>query len=165
MKQCIKCKEWKNESEFYKRKETKDGLRNDCKKCRIEKSKENYENDSGERKQKMRSYYENHKEEIIQKAEEYRENHREEINQQNKEYLYSSLEYNSTMKWRKEIELYEEIRQSINDNVEIKCAYCGDWFEPTKNQINNRLKAINGKLEGEHRLYCSDKCKENCPYI
>lgn len=33
-KQCIKCKETKELTEFYKRKDTKDGYRNDCKDCK-----------------------------------------------------------------------------------------------------------------------------------
>lgn len=34
MKQCYKCKEWKEESEFNKDKNRKDGLNNWCKKCK-----------------------------------------------------------------------------------------------------------------------------------
>ena len=36
MKQCSKCNEIKEITEFYKRKDSKDGYRNDCKKCRQE---------------------------------------------------------------------------------------------------------------------------------
>lgn len=46
-----------------------------------------------------------------------------------------------------------------------KCAYCGEWFEPTYIEVNNRVSAINGKYtEGsEYRLYCSQNCKNSCP--
>lgn len=44
-----------------------------------------------------------------------------------------------------------------------KCAFCGEWFEPTVLQIQHRLDAVNGKTNGELKLYCSEECKENCP--
>ena len=36
MKQCSKCREWKPETEFYRDKRTKDGLKCQCKKCHCE---------------------------------------------------------------------------------------------------------------------------------
>jgi hypothetical protein len=33
LKRCTKCKQWKNESQFYKNRRSKDGLRSRCKKC------------------------------------------------------------------------------------------------------------------------------------
>ena len=40
MKQCAKCMEWKDESEFHKNKRNKDGLHSYCKKCNSLKAKE-----------------------------------------------------------------------------------------------------------------------------
>ena len=51
LKKCSKCGELKPFSEFHKKKNTKDGLRLECKKC----MKEYYENN----KEKMKEYYEN----------------------------------------------------------------------------------------------------------
>ena len=75
------------------------------------------------------------------------------------------LYYYSDIKIRKEIELYEEIKKSIHNNLMCKCTYCGCWFEPTKQQIQQRINAINGKSSAgtEARLYCSNECKKNCP--
>ena len=63
--------------------------------------------------------------------------------------------------------LYDIIRQCNDDlNIlEVKCAYCGEWFIPTLSEVSNRLSSIRGQRKGfsEHRLYCSDKCKQECP--
>jgi len=42
-KQCNKCKRWKPEEEFYKRRESKDGLDLYCKKCTIETARKSRE--------------------------------------------------------------------------------------------------------------------------
>lgn len=39
MKQCSICKQWKDELKFNKRKDTKDGLRTECRICQIEYNK------------------------------------------------------------------------------------------------------------------------------
>lgn len=47
MKQCTKCKEWKDESEFYKHKLHKDGLSSNCKICINSKIAEYHKTDKG----------------------------------------------------------------------------------------------------------------------
>ena len=39
----------------------------------------------------------------------------------------------------------------------------GGWFTPTKNQIHERIRAL--EIEGldNDRFYCSDECKDTCP--
>jgi predicted GIY-YIG superfamily endonuclease len=44
MKECIKCNTTKPYSEFNKRKDSKDGFRNDCSECLNERTKNNYHN-------------------------------------------------------------------------------------------------------------------------
>jgi 5-methylcytosine-specific restriction endonuclease McrA len=56
----------------------------------------------------------------------------------------------------------EDVRQD-GEFLEVKCVYCGRWFIPTTDQVRNRISAINGKLEGECRFYCSENCKISCP--
>ena len=59
---------------------------------------------------------------------------------------------------------YEEIcRQTNTEILEVKCAYCGKWFSPTRNAVISRLAAINNLNKGEQRLYCSENCKQACP--
>lgn len=59
----------------------------------------------------------------------------------------------------------ETCRRNIKDNkiLEVKCTYCGKWFIPTISQVYERIRALNGKQGGEQRLYCSEKCKQECP--
>uniref|UniRef100_A0A6M3L4D7 Nuclease associated modular domain-containing protein n=1 Tax=viral metagenome TaxID=1070528 RepID=A0A6M3L4D7_9ZZZZ len=47
--------------------------------------------------------------------------------------------------------------------LQVKCAYCGKWFNPTIKSVAHRIDALNGKQGGEHRLYCSNECKKLCP--
>ncbi len=66
-----------------------------------------------------------------------------------------------------QIDFCEDIRRNKEDQnvLEVKCAYCGKWYIPTMNNVCNRINALNGKLSNgvENRLYCSDKCKRECP--
>jgi len=59
----------------------------------------------------------------------------------------------------------EECRQWPDDKniLEVKCAYCGKWFIPSVSQVYERIRSLNGKNYGEQRLYCSNKCKQECP--
>jgi len=59
----------------------------------------------------------------------------------------------------------EECRKNKDDKniLEVKCAYCGVWFIPTITQIYERMRSLTGKNYGEQRLYCSEKCKKECP--
>ena len=71
--------------------------------------------------------------------------------------LYDTYEYR--------ISFAEPCRRNKDDKniLEVKCAYCGKWYIPTTMQIYERIRALNGKNYGEQRLYCSDKCKQECP--
>jgi len=57
MKRCITCRVEKPHGEFYKRKDSPDGYRNDCKACRKKKSTHNYHQDVEKQKKKRRAYY------------------------------------------------------------------------------------------------------------
>jgi hypothetical protein len=64
-----------------------------------------------------------------------------------------------------QIEYAEQVRRNSEDNniLEVKCTYCGKWYIPKSRDIWNRINALNGKVNGEYRLYCSDNCKQECP--
>jgi hypothetical protein len=47
-------------------------------------------------------------------------------------------------------------------DFQVRCYKCKEWFYPTKNQVEYRIQAINGKKGGEHNFYCSDECKTTC---
>ena len=77
-KQCSKCKEIKDVSEFYKRPRASDGLRSKCKGC----MKERYENN----KEHYKEHYENNKEHYKEYQKEYREANKEYYKEHYKEY-------------------------------------------------------------------------------
>ena len=67
MKQCSKCKEWKDESEYHKNKLGKDGVLSQCKSC-----KQKYYIENNEQiKLREKQYYEAHKEQNKLKDVEY----------------------------------------------------------------------------------------------
>jgi len=59
---CSKCKIEKDFSEFYKRKDTKDGLRQQCKSCHNEVNKIHYQNNCEKVKERVKIWKENNKE-------------------------------------------------------------------------------------------------------
>lgn len=59
----------------------------------------------------------------------------------------------------------EEIRRDPDNlkAVQVKCAYCNQWFSPTMRQVHGRRLALHKKSRGEARFYCSDNCRKSCP--
>ena len=60
----------------------------------------------------------------------------------------------------------EETRRNP-DNIEylqVKCTYCGKWFQPTISIVKLRIGIIKGQItRGEGRFYClGDGCRLNC---
>ena len=58
-----------------------------------------------------------------------------------------------------------ECRRCFDDEniLEVKCMYCGKWYQPSYKPVQSKILAIKGKLTGERNLYCSDNCKQSCP--
>lgn len=67
-------------------------------------------------------------------------------------------------KYADELKYGEKVRKNNNDPniLEAKCNYCGKWFIPNINRVWERIRCLNGKSYGECRLYCSNKCKDEC---
>lgn len=171
MKYCNKCGNWKDTIDFFRDKSKKDGKSTICKECRKNTNKIYYEKNKEYVLYKTRSnwkrYYKENKEYILEKNKKYFENNPtkrcEIIKKSNKKYYNSPMSFDSKSKIRKEIKLYEEVKKSTRGYLMCKCAYCGEWFEPTHLQIQSRVAAINNSIGWECRLYCSDRCKDNCP--
>lgn len=75
MKQCCKCKQWLDESNYNKDKGKLDGLSNQCKFCANKNSKK---------------YYQEHKEHKLKYQSNYREQNLEEINKKKREHYYKN---------------------------------------------------------------------------
>jgi hypothetical protein len=57
----------------------------------------------------------------------------------------------------------EEEPIDVNGEIQCRCAYCKEYFIPTRNKLSGRVRSLLGKQGGECRLYCSDSCKNLCP--
>ena len=145
-------------------------LRVICNKCGFEGVKKDFRKDRNIclscRKEYMKEYYENNKDKIKEYKKEYNENNKDKLKEYKKEYMKeykkSSALYNT---YAYQISYAEEVRHDLGNEelLQVKCTYCGKWFNPTVRNVQSRIKALNGKNEGEGRLYCSNGCKKLCP--
>lgn len=153
-KACTKCKEVKPVSEFYKRKDAKDGLNSQCKKCVCERSRRYQEANKERVAERRRRYYEANKEKIAEKGLRYRENNKEKIAERDRRYR----EVNKAQRNRAAAKLF-----SKNNECSLEIAYrqglpWEDWedeFVAADNGFTVYQKAV--KLE---RSYCSVKHKQ-----
>lgn len=179
-KQCTKCKQWKESKYFNKSTKNKDGLQSYCALCSSNINKKwyndnrnyhsnntsiNYFENRFERRKTRSIWYQNNWEKVVIMRKQKWDNNINNIKDKTRNRSKSPINFSSKIKVRKDIELYEKVKESVNGNVECKCTYCGKWFEPTKQQIYSRVYAINGHFphNSEYRLYCSQQCKYNCP--
>jgi hypothetical protein len=107
-KRCCKCKEIKPFNSFYKRKESKDGFRNDCKECRKSNQKKYYKENRDEivikariqgkkyrmseqgklnRKKYWDRYYQENKDKVLSKNEKWRTNNKQKSRDYRKMYV------------------------------------------------------------------------------
>jgi len=79
-------------NEFYKRKNSKDGYRNDCKVCNISKSKKYYDDNIVDIAEKGKIYRNNNPDKIYERNRAYIENNQEKVAEYNKTYREVNLE-------------------------------------------------------------------------
>ena len=175
-KRCNGCGKFKDVSEFYVRKSSKDGYRNKCKICVNLDCKNYYKLNVSSILNKKKIYIENNKEiiadtrkryykanvkEIAKYLKTYRKDNKQELckrakSDRNTVALYNTYYYQLTV---------DEAPMLSKDNksLKVKCRYCGVYFKPLVKDVSERIKAINGKINGENALYCSEGCKTACP--
>jgi hypothetical protein len=188
MKQCTQCKEYKNESEFHKKKESKDGVRSICKKCRKINSHINYLNNkekilsinrkyniknkdiiSKKNREKRianlelfrknsRIYYKNHKNEVLFKHKKYKDENKDSLKIHNIIYNKSYAKYPT---YFEKLSKYEECRQDPNnlELLQVRCKQCNEWFNPTNIQVRHRYKSILTTM-GNSYFFCTKNCKD-----
>jgi len=112
--------------------------------------------------EKIKQYCKDNAEKIAKQRKQYCKDNTEKIAKQRKQYYKNNALFET---YSKQLEIFEEIRYCPKNNklLEVKCAYCGRWFQPTNLQVRNRLQAFKGNYFGEHRFYCSENCKIACP--
>jgi hypothetical protein len=123
MKQCSKCKEWKEESEFGKDSSRKNGVQNYCKKCR----KEYYYIN----KNKIKEYLNINKVKIREAAKKYRYKNKNKIKEYRKEYFNNNKEY--FKKYNKEYG-----KEYRNNNKDKSKEYNDKYYYENKNKIKER---------------------------
>lgn len=155
MKVCNKCKQEKNESEFYKGERYKDGLRPICKKCfsirssrhykenpnvakRLkEKAVEWYKNNLDKHRNIARISHKKYREKRKEYYKSYREEHKEYYRSYNKEYYYNNKEYYQ----QKKKEWYKNNKDKVKE---------------TNEQRRARKNGLNGNVfETEWKELCS----------
>lgn len=145
-KVCGFCKWFRNWGEFRKKKKGLGGYEYMCKKCEQKYKKE---------------YYLEKKEDIVKQRKEYRIEKKEDISKHRKKYNNSPAQYKV---YGPQLTIEEQPRETKDGYLEVKCANsnCRKYFTPTNQQTNNRIQALDGTVQGEMRLYCSEKCKYEC---
>ena len=164
MKVCKECKLEKSLDEFYNRKIVKSGKYAKCKVCMSKSSKEwrlenidqvkkqnkKYREENGNR---IKKYY------IEHSCKEQRKKYRIKNYEKARKYKRNIAKYNT---YAMQISYAEEVRDS-NDLLEVRCTYCGKFFQPSNLQVKHRIGGLKGSSSGENRFYCSTDCKTACP--
>lgn len=124
MKQCTKCKQWKDESEFNKKKASKDGLRTECRICQCNYNKNYYKTPDG--KQKHLNYMNLHKDYYVNFERNYAYR-RSELYKQNKLNRYVSLNLCHSIKNFRNFDL---VSSYLNFTYEQFCQHLESLFIP-----------------------------------
>lgn len=191
-KKCSRCgKTYPLTAEFYHReKRSKFGFKSECKKCsheyRVKRYAGTIEKEAAYRlknrdkrikymaewysknKDKAKEYRAKNHDKIANRMAVWRKRNRDKIAEYNSQYKKEYYNSNALSNHQcvDELFIYEEGNiQFKGEFLQVKCAYCGKWFEPTNLQVQSRLLACRGcgSDGGENRLYCSDECKNACP--
>ena len=173
MKQCTKCKKWKDESEFSKQLSRKDGLRSWCKKCVSEYSHKYYRRNRKSVK-KHYSYEECHrvvkgvKEKRCTKCKKWKDESEFSKQRTSKDGLrpwckkcereYTRKYYGIDGKPVKKYYRYEESHRVVNGTKEKRCPRCRKWKAESKYYKRHRSK---DGLMGWCKE-CSDEATNKC---
>jgi 5-methylcytosine-specific restriction endonuclease McrA len=134
------------------------------------KAKEYYKKNKDRIKKNRQQYYKNNKEKILIKDKEYRKINKNKIsniykNNKDKiilrEYAYRQS-YAKFSRFVNKLTVLESPRETKGGYLEVKCATCRKYFQPTNIATANRVKSLTSDDGRECRLYCSDACKEAC---
>jgi hypothetical protein len=111
MKECSKCGETKDVSEYGKRRKNKDGLACCCKECARQQVRQcrqkYYQNNKESILARRRQYYQDNRESILARDRQYHHANRERLNEQSRQYHHANRE-----------RLNEQSRQYRQDNLE-----------------------------------------------
>jgi len=128
--------------------------------------------------ERMKQWYEANKEYLIKYYKQYRTINREvriehskQYHRLNKEVILEKKRQYSRFKalfdtYATQIDWVEEVSRDPRNNelLQVKCtnSECNRWFNPTNQEVRNRINALNSINGGELRFYCSNECKQSC---
>lgn len=146
IKVCTKCKRIlvAYEGNFYKAKECKYDLRNVCKKCESERSKEYYRKNDNHIKEKAKKYREDNKEYCKEYKKQYYEENKEEISEKYKKYQEDNKE--KIKEYKKQY--YEKNKKEILEK-------CKQYREENKEEIKKRKRKY--REENKEKIAESNK--------
>jgi hypothetical protein len=137
--------------------------------------KKKYEKNKDEIKEKSRQYYHQNVESVNERSSKYRKENKEKLGEYNKEYRKANRAILNQKKkeWNIAKGIFETYsikltpdEKPVTDDegfLKVNCTYCGRHYYPTNLEVLNRISALEGKRQGEQRLYCSETCKRACP--
>lgn len=171
---CTKCGVEKELNEFHNDKTRKDGKVSNCKKCVKQYQLDNFDAISQKNKEYKRTHSEKYKEYNKRYHKEnyskIRERHKK-YNELNKEAIAEYSRIYSKIA-RSEVVLFEIYKDSLtveespikdeNGLLMCMCSKCKEYYYPKKSEVRHRVQALKGNQVGESKLYCSEKCKQEC---
>jgi len=164
MKVCIKCLTEKSLSEFSRRKDSKDGFNNKCKKCKYEYTKKRLESNPNYLEKRLKSdrrYREKNKEIIIERNKYYYHKNKERILRKNSEYQkrYLSIKdnrykrnkkINNRFKDRSDSDFLFVLTRKIKSSIK--------WAFKSQNYLKrNKTEKILGCSFVEFKIYLESK--------
>jgi len=190
MKKCNRCKEIKSFDSFGKLKSAKDGYRYECKECRksneikykeqVKEYKKEYHQKNKEiLAEKKKIYISKNRQKVTERQRKWVAKNKDRVDETRRKWYNKNKskkkDYDKALatslalfdKLHDKIEYAEEVRRDPNNNelLQVKCSYneCEHWFNPNHSQVICRIKALEGRIKGEARFYCSQECKDGCP--
>ena len=164
MKTCIKCGETKPFAEFYKRKDSKDGHRNDCKACRAEVEQQWHQKNKEAIKERTRRYHQENREAINERHRRYYQENREVILERDRRYKQENKEAIKERRRRYNQENKEAIaernRRYRQKNKEAIAEYHRRYHQENREAINERQRQC---YNPEHKRQYREERKANQP--
>jgi hypothetical protein len=154
---CKVCGIDKSIDEFYLRKDSIDGYRNDCKECFNERAKKYKKNNPEKIKKLKHLFFERNKNDLLLKKQEYRKNNPEKYKAENKRY-YEKTKIIQKVKKKKWItenrEAYNQYFRTMKKNNPLYKLSC-----TVRGRINNilKIKSIKKKYKTFDVIGCSSE--------
>lgn len=166
-KQCTKCKEWKDKSEFYRNRCRADGLHGWCKLCMQKAKREHQRANRDEYNTYQRQYREDHKEQWQEYSRRAYAKHGETIRANVKRYyqeVYSEQAKENARRWneRNPEKVKAARRKHYETHREEKAAYVRAWREANRGKCRAYYNNYRARKESNGGSFTAEEWKELC---